>query len=87
MDHHCKWLANCVGLKNTKFFLNFTLYMSIFCMYNLIVISDDGFRLIMSIVDGTNSTTVRFWIELVLVTAAWGLSFFVSAFCVCQLIN
>ena len=40
MDHHCPWVANCIGFYNYKYFLNMLFYASLSCI--IIVTSSYG---------------------------------------------
>lgn len=40
MDHHCPWVANCIGFYNYKFFLNMLFHCSLTCL--MIITTSNG---------------------------------------------
>ena len=47
MDHHCPWIANCVGMRNMKSFILFLMWSSCVTIYTIVAgivtIIDTGF--------------------------------------------
>ena len=42
MDHHCGFVSNCIGKFNVKFFINFNLYLALFCFYSAVLFFADA---------------------------------------------
>ena len=94
MDHHCKWMANCVGHRNLKFFLNFGFYMALLCLYSAIVFTVGGLQCAFQKDSSTrsfcvhdSSSLLRFYLRAIGTFCVGVLALLVSAFCMCQIGN
>jgi ribosomal protein L40E len=56
MDHHCPWLATCVGLRNYKAFLLFLIYTTLFCFVCFAVSTNWVYREVLS--DGATPDSI-----------------------------
>ena len=88
MDHHCKWLSNCVGQRNIKFFLNFTFYMALYCLYSFVIFCKDGIQCLdKSNTDRTScqvDKAFKFYGNTFVTIFSNAIGILVCCFCLCQ---
>ena len=91
MDHHCRWVDNCVGQRNLKIFLIFIFYLTVQCVYTVVVYFIEGVECLKDRNNPDNSTcgfgkgTLSVYIIFTSGTSI--LSFLVCAFGACLFIN
>ena len=73
MDHHCPWLATCVGLRNYKAFLLFLIYTTVFCFLCFAVSGVWVYREILSEGEYTESLMPVNYVMLAVISGIIGL--------------
>ena len=92
MDHHCRWVANCVGHLNLKHFLVFVSYVAVFTLFTSVTYILKGADCLMAHggrdSDRACSGSLLGLTEyIVLTTITAGLDMLVAAFAFCLLGN